>query len=70
MTCQTPVGGMIYIICDFFTQILLHEEEFADQLTGTLHYPQPQGIVTPLQFRTLCNMNTSTLNREKHDKLH
>lgn len=44
---------MIYIIRDFFSQVLFHEENLADLLARTLYYSQRQRIVTALQFNAL-----------------
>lgn len=44
---------VIYIICDFFSEIFFHEENFADLLTRSLHDSQQQRIVSPLQFHSL-----------------
>lgn len=43
----------IYIIRDFLSQILFHEEDFADLLAWTLYHSQHQRVITALQFDTL-----------------
>ena len=61
---KVTVNMLIYIICDFFTQVFFHKENFADLLTWTLHYSQDQRIVSPLEFHTLWNTNTKILVNE------
>lgn len=56
LTENVIMNVVIYIICDFFSQVFFHEENLADLLTWTLHYSQHQRIVASLQFHTLWNI--------------
>lgn len=49
----------IYIIGDFLSQILLHQEDFADLLARTLYDPEHQWVIAALQLHSLCSGHQS-----------
>lgn len=49
-----------YIIRDFLSQILLHQEDFADLLARTLDHSQHQRVIAALQLHALCSENRTT----------